>query len=204
MVLNDATRHNRLQKKKLLRKIYLSCCMTSIRHTYALGSRLPSLGQFVVCTYSGPDGYDVPFPWRFNRQTQAIDLEFVNGFNASSSLNDQPLFMRGQSLRAVHNVLALGPNFVAWAENSLSADTVSVVMTERPIICDANMVCLGLDPNSGATNSSLEPISFELSAGPLVSDYHKTMIFMKPLVIRYSVGGIVNYRYFSNNFEGNT
>lgn len=178
--------------------------MTSIHRTYALGSRLPSPGQFVVCSYSGPDGYEVPFPWRFNRQTQAIDLEFVNGFDATTGLNDEPLFMRGQSLRAVHNVLALGPNFIAWMENSQSADAGSVEMVERPIICDANMVCPGLNPNSGGTSSSTDPISFELSAGPLVSDYHKTMIFMKPLVIRYSVGGTVNYRYFSNNFEGNT
>jgi len=178
--------------------------MSSVQRSYALGSRLPTPSQFVVCSYSGPDGYEVPFPWRFNKQTQAIDLEFVNGFDASTNLNDNPLFMRGQSLRAVHNVLALGANFVAWAENSLSADAGTVVMVERPIICDANMVCPGLDPNSGASDSSSDPISFEKSAGPLVSDYHKSMIFMKPLVIRYSVGGSVNYRYFSNNFEGNT
>ena len=178
--------------------------MTSIHRVYALGSRLPHPADYVMCSYSGPDGYEVPFPWRFNKQTQAIDLEFMNGFDASTGLNDQPLYVRGQSLRAAHNVLGLGPNFIAWMESSQSADVGSVVLVERPILCDANVVAGGLDPNSGATASSTDPISFEKSAGPLVSDYLKTMIFLKPLVIRYTVGGNTEYRYFSNNFEGNT
>lgn len=176
----------------------------SVHRNYALGSRLPHPGQFVACTYVSPSGYDAPFPWRFNKQTQAIDLEFVNGFDASTSLNDQPMFFRGQTLRALHNVLALGPNFVQWMETSEGADVGSVEMVERPILCDANAVAPQQNPNSGATNSSTDPISFEESAGPLVSDYLKTMVFMKPLVIRYRVGGTVNYRFFSNNFEGNT
>lgn len=178
--------------------------MTSIHRSYALGSRLPSPADYVMCSYSGPDGYEAPFPWRFNKQTQAIDLEFINGFDASTGLNDNPLYVRGHSLRAAHNVLGLGPNFIAWMENSEGAEAGSVVMTERPILCDANVVCPRQDPNSGASNSSTEPISFESSDGPLVSDYLKTMIFLKPLVVRYIVGGTTNYRYFTNNFEGNT
>jgi len=176
----------------------------SIHRNYALGSRLPHPGQFVVCSYTSPSGYTAPFPWRFNKQTQAIDLEFIHGFNASTNLNDDPMYFRGQTLRALHNVLALGPNFVEWMETSEGADAGSVEMVERPILCDANAVAPYENPNTGATDSSLNPISFEESAGPLVSDYLKTMVFMKPLVIRYRVSGTVNYRYFSNNFEGNT
>lgn len=178
--------------------------MTSIHRTYALGSRLPNPASYVMCSYSDVEEYDFPFPWRFNKQTQVIDLEFINGFNASTDLNDRPMYVRGHSLRAAHNVLGLGANFVAWMENSQSADVGSVVMTERPILCDANVVCLGQDPNDGGTGSSTEPISFESSAGPLESDYLKTMIFLKPLVVRYKINGVTNYRYFSNNFEGNT
>ena len=178
--------------------------MSSIHRTYRLGSRLPDPASYVMCTYYSPDEYNAPFPWRFNKHTQAIDLEFVNGFNASTELNDNPLYVRGQSLHAAHNVLGLGANFVAWMESSQNADAGSVVMTERPIICDANAVCTNHNPNSGGTNSSTEPISFELSAGPVVSNYLKTMIFLKPLVVRYTVGGVTNYRYFTNNFEGNT
>jgi len=178
--------------------------MTSVHRTYGMGSRLPQPADFVMCSYSAPDGNEAPFPWRFNKHTLAIDLEFVNGFDASTELNDNPLYVRGQSLRAAHNVLALGPNFVEWMENSVGADAGSVVMTERPIICDANVVCPSQNPNNGGSNSSTDPISFESSAGPLVSDYLKTMIFLKPLVVRYKVSGTTTYRYFTNNFEGNT
>ena len=178
--------------------------MSSVHRNYALGSRLPDPASYVMCSYYSPDGYDAPFPWRFNKHTQVIDLEFVNGFNSSTELNDNPLYVRGHSLRAAHNVLGLGANFVAWMQNSQNADVGSVVMTERPILCDANVVCTNQDPNNGAYGSSTEPISFELSAGPLVSDYLKTMIFLKPLVVRYKISGVTNYFYFSNNFEGNT
>jgi len=114
------------------------------------------------------------------------------------------MYVRGQSFRAAHNVLALGPNFVAWMESSMSADAGSVVMTEHPIICDANVVCPNQNPNSGSSNSSNEPISFESGAGSLESTYFKTMIFLKPLVVRYTIEGTTTYRYFTNNFEGNT
>lgn len=176
----------------------------SVHRNYALGSRLPHPANYVMCSYSSPDGYNAPFPWRFNKQTQAIDLEFINGFNASTDLNENPVYVRGHSLRAAHNVMGLGPNFVTWMENSQSADVGSVVMTEHPILCDANVVCPREDPNDSASNSSTEPISFESSAGPLVSDYLKTMIFLKPLVVRYTIEGTTIYRYFTNNFEGNT
>lgn len=178
--------------------------MSSVLRSYALGSRLPHPAEFVMCTYWDENENDLPFPWRFNKQTQAIDLEFVNGFNASTELRDVPMYVRGQSFRAAHNVLALGPNFVAWMENSQSADAGSVVMTEHPIICDTNVVCPNQSPDSGATGSSNDPISFESGAGPLVSDYLKTMVFLKPMVIRYTVEGTTTYRYFTNNFEGNT
>ena len=178
--------------------------MSSVLSSYATGSRLPDPAAYVMCVYTDLDGNDVPFPWRFNKQTQVIDLEFVNGFDASTGLNEDPVFVRGNSFRAQHNVLGLGSNFVAWVENSLSADAGSVVMTERPILTPANMVAPNVDPNSEATNTSSDPISFESSAGPLSSGYLKTMIFLKPMVIRYTVSGTTTYRYFTNNFEGNT
>lgn len=178
--------------------------MSSVHRNYALGSRQPHPASYVVCSYTTPDSYDAPFPWRFNKQTQTIDLEYVNGFNETTSLNDTPLYMRGHSLRSNHNVLGLGSNFIRWVENSLNADVGSVTMTERPIICDANMVCINQDPNSGGTNSSSDPITFEQSAGTAESGYLKTMVFLKPLVIRYTISGSPNYRYFTNNFEGNT
>jgi hypothetical protein len=178
--------------------------MSSVLRSYAAGSRLPHPADFVMCTYWDENENRIPFPWRFNKQTQAIDLEFVHGFNASTTLEDDPMYVRGQSFRAAHNVLALGPNFVAWMESSMSADAGSVVMTEHPIICDANVVCPNHNPNNGSSGSSTEPISFESGAGSLESTYFKTMIFLKPMVIRYTIEGTTTYRYFTNNFEGNT
>ena len=178
--------------------------MSSVLRSYATGSRLPDPAEYVMCSYEDLDGNDAPFPWRFNKQTQVIDLEFINGFNASTSLNDEPMYVRGNSTRAEHNVLGLGANFVAWMETSQGADAGSVVMTERPILSSANVVAVNVNPNSGANGSSSDPISFESSAGPLSSGYFKTMIFLKPLVIRYTVSGTTEYRYFTNNFEGNT
>jgi len=178
--------------------------MSSVSRTHGLGNRLPDPGSYVTCTYEAPNGDRVPFPWRYNKRTQAIDLEFVNGFDATTDLNDDSIFLRGQSPRASNVVLGLGANFIAWMENSQSAEAGSVVMTERPIICPANAVAPGQDPNNGATSYSTDPISFESSAGSPESGYLKTMIFLKPLVIRYKVSGTTTYRYFTNNFEGNT
>jgi hypothetical protein len=178
--------------------------MSSVLRSYATGSRLPDPAEYVMCVYDDANGDLAPFPWRFNKQTQVIDLEFINGFDASTSLIEDSIYIRGNSTRGEHNVLGLGANFVAWMETSQGADAGSVVMTERPIISAANAVAPNVDPDSSASASRNEPISFESSAGPLSSGYLKTMIFLKPLVIRYTVSGTTTYRYFTNNFEGNT
>lgn len=178
--------------------------MSSVTRNYAVDSRLPDPASYVMLSYTGEDGNDAPYPWRFNKQTQVIDLEFINGFNSGIDTNTQPFFVRGQTPRAAHNVLGLGSNFVAWMEDSAGADVGSVVMTENPILCSANVVSPNTNPNSSLSSSSTDLISFESSAGSLVSDYLKTMIFLKPLVVRYTVSGVTTYRYFTNNFEGNT
>ena len=180
--------------------------MTSLYSSYSLGATLPNPAEFILCTYNSPNGYQAPFPWRFNKQTQALDLEFVNGFTASTNLSENERYFRGQQFRALHNVLRLGPNFIAWCESGMSAaaDVGSVELVEKPIVCYANMVCPQENPNSSATDTSTVPISFEEGAGPENSSYLKTMIFLKPLVIKYTVSGTTTYRYFTNNFEGNS
>jgi hypothetical protein len=180
--------------------------MTSLYSSYSLGSTLPNPAEFILCTYGSPAGFQAPFPWRFNKQTQALDLEFTNGFDASTSLNENERYFRGQQFRALHNVLRLGSNFIAWCESGMSspADAGSVEMIEKPIVCYANMVCPQENPNQSATDTSTVPISFQEGAGPDTSGYLKTMIFLKPLVIKYTVSGTTTYRYFTNNFEGNS
>lgn len=181
--------------------------MTSVIRTYPVGSRLPDPARYVMLTYTTSDGYSAPFPWRFNKQTQAIDIEFVNGFNASTDPSSGARYVRGHSLHAAHNVLTLGPNFVRWMEtydnDNGIADVGSVVMTERPIILSTNAVAPNESPlNSVSDFSDTNPISFESSAGSFASSYLKTMIFLKPLVIRYKVNGVTQYRYFTSHFEG--
>jgi hypothetical protein len=180
--------------------------MTSTYRSYYLGSTLPNPAELIVCTYSDPDNLDAPFPWRFNKQTQALDLEFVNGFTASTEIDEEERYFRGQSFRALKNVLRLGPNFIQWCETSgsINADQGSVQMVERPIVCYANVTCPQENPNQSATDTSSVPISFEDGAGPSSSGYYKTMVFLKPLVIKYTVSGTTEYRYFTNNFEGNS
>jgi hypothetical protein len=190
-------------------KIFFIYRMTSLYSSYSLGSTLPNPAEFVVCTYTSPQDYQAPFPWRFNKQTQALDLEFINGFTASTNLNENSRYFRGQQFRALHNVLQLGPNFIAWCESGMDddgspADAGSVELVEKPIVCYANVVAPTRNPDNSATQSSSTPFSFENAAGPENSGYLKTMVFLKPLVIKYTESGTVTYRYFTNNFEGNT
>jgi hypothetical protein len=91
--------------------------MTSLQSSYPLGSTLPNPGQYVVLSYNDSDDNSVPAPWRYNKQTCAIDFEFVNGFTASTDLDDiggDDHYFQGQAMRASHNVLALGPKFIEW------------------------------------------------------------------------------------------
>jgi hypothetical protein len=87
---------------------------------------------------------------------------------------------------------------------SSAADAGSVELIEKPIVSYANVVAPARSPDNSATESSTTPFSFEDGAGPENSGYLKTMVFLKPLVIKYTDSGTPTYRYFTNNFEGNT
>jgi hypothetical protein len=178
--------------------------MTSVTSSYFSGRTLPAAPGFIPAYFISSAGYSQPFPWRFNKQTQAIDLDFVDGFTASTSLSDDDMFFRGQQFGGLRLVLKLGSNFIAWCEDSLTADAGSVELYERPIVANANMVAQRQSPNDGETGTSSVPISFESAAGTVAGKYCKTLIFMKPMVIKYTVGGTVTYRWFSQNFEGNS
>ena len=178
--------------------------MTSIIRSGSLGRSLPAAAGFIPAYFSNSDGYRQPFPWRYNRRTQAIDLDFVDGFTSSTSLSDTDLFFRGQNFGAVKLVQSLGPNFIAWCEDRLSADAGTVTLYEAPIVVSANMVAPNMSPNDGESQTSSNPISFESAAGTVAGQYCKTLVFMKPMVITYTTGGTRTYRWFSQNFEGNS
>jgi len=181
--------------------------MTSVIRSCGLGRSLPGAAGFIPAYFTNTSGYSQPFPWRYNRRTQAIDLDFVDGFTVSTSISDDEMFFRGQNFGALSLVQRLGPNFIAWCEDSggsITADAGSVALYDAPIVVNANMVAPSMNPNNAETQTSALPISFESAAGTVAGQYCKTLVFMKPMVITYTVGGTRTYRWFNQNFEGNS
>ena len=180
--------------------------MTSVIRSSTLGRSLPYTGEFIASYFTNSSGTSQPFPWRYDKRTQSIDLEFVDGFTASTSLSYDEMFFRGQNLGAISLVQRLGSNFIAWCEtnSSVDADEGTVTLYESPIVVNANMVAPNMNPNNGESQESTDPISFERSAGTIAGKYSKTLIFMKPMVITFTRSGIRYYRWFNQNFEGNS
>lgn len=187
-----------------IKKTSIVYTMSSTLRNHTLGRSLPSAAGFIPAYFINDDGYSQPFPWRYNKQDQTIDLDFVDGFTNSTSLSDDEMFFRGQQFGALKLVQGLGPNFIDWCENSLSVDAGTVELYERPIVVNANMVAPNMNPNNAESQTSTEPISFESSAGTVAGQYCKTLVFMKPMVITYLQGGTRYYRWFNQNFEGNS
>jgi hypothetical protein len=178
--------------------------MTSVLRSTQSTRSLPAAPGFVAAYFTNTDGFDQPFPWRFNKSNGFLDLEFIDGFTNSTSLSDQPMFYRGQQFGGINLVMGLGPSFIEWCENSLSADAGTVELVEKPIVASANLVAPNQDPNSAESQEQSYPISFESAAGSSQGQYCKTLVFMKPLVISYMRSGTKYYRWISQNFEGNT
>ena len=182
--------------------------MSSVLARHPPNGRLPNPASLVINTYTDPSGNAVPLPWRYDKRTSAIDFDFVNGFaaNTSISTNDAHYF-QGQLFGAYKLALRLGANFIQWCETSgsLGADAGSVVLVEQPIVAYGNVVGINQTPNSGTFQSGLtENPELTTPTGPISSQYLKTLIFQKPLTVRYTVAGVINYAFFANNFEGNT
>ena len=180
--------------------------MTSIVRSHFSGRSLPSAPGFIPATFTNSEGYNQPFPWRYNKQTQAIDLAFVDGFSSSTTIGASSVFFRGQQFGGLRLVQALGPNFITWCETNtdILADAGSVRIHEAPVVVNANLVAPSQNPNDAATNEETFPVSFETSAGTEVGQYCKTLVFMRPMVIKYTRSGTEYYRWFSQNFEGNS
>jgi hypothetical protein len=180
--------------------------MTSLIRSHFAGRSLPGSVGFVAAYFTNTDGFYQPFPWRFNKRTQQIDLEFVDGFTNTTSLSDNPMFYRGQQFGGLHLVQGLGANFINWCENtsSFDADEGTVELYENPIVVNANMVAPNQNPNNGETQESDYAVSFERAAGSSEGQYCKTLVFMRPMVITYLRSGTRYYRWFYQNFEGNT
>jgi len=178
--------------------------MTSIIRSYSSAPSLPAAPGFIPAFFTNSDGFRQPFPWRFDRKTQAIDLDYVDGFTNSTAIGKQNMFFRGQQFGAVKLVLKLGPKFTEWCENnsSINADAGTVQLYENPVVVNANMVASGQTPSDADTDERDVPISFESGAGSAEGKFCKTLVFMKPMVITYLRSGTRYYRWFNQNFEG--
>ena len=182
--------------------------MSSCLRSSVVSRSLPAAPGFVVAYFENVHGVRQPFPWRFNKRTQQIDLDFVDGFNVNTSLSDTPLFFRGQQFGALHLVQGLGPKFIQWFENRDDVNAGSVTLVEKPVVVYANSLNNRETPDSGESAEREFSFSFERGDGSVEGQYSKTLIFMKPMVISYTktIDDVVvrYYRWFSNNYEGNT
>jgi hypothetical protein len=178
--------------------------MTSVTRNMQTTRSLPTAPGFVAAYFNNSDGFSQPFPWRFNKRTGFLDLEFVDGFTNSTSLSDDDMFFRGQQFGGVNLVMGLGSSFIDWCVNSLSADPGTVELVEKPIVVSANLIAPNQSPNNAESQEQSYPISFESAAGSSEGQYCKTLVFMKPLVISYMRGGTKYWRWIFQNFEGNT
>lgn len=178
--------------------------MSSVIRSSLPSRSLPAAAGFIPAYFTNTAGYSQPFPWRFTKRTQAIDLEFVDGFTNSTGLNDDEMFFRGQNFGGLRLVQSLGPNFIEWCENSLSADAGTVTLHEKPVVVNANMVAPNQNPNNAESQEQSYEFGFESAAGTAEGQYCKTLVFMKPMVITYLRSGTRYYRWFNQNFEGNS
>ncbi len=174
--------------------------MTSLLRAHFGGRTLPAAIGFTPATFENNAGFDQPFPWRFNRQTKAIDLEFVDGFTNTTGISNAGVFFRGQQFGGLHLVQALGPRFIEWCENELAAEVGTVRLHEAPVVVNANTVAQGQSPNDDVSEESTVEFNFESAIGSVEGQYCKTLVFMKPMVITYIKQGVRRYRWFSQSF----
>lgn len=171
---------------------------------------LPAAIGFTPATFTNTDGFSQPFPWRFNRQTKAIDLDFVDGFTNSTEIQSSGEFFRGQQFGGLHLVQALGPRFINWCETSLTlvdpdenvitVDPGSVRLHEAPVVVYANTVVSNQSPNNDESGESTAEFNFESAIGTVEGQYCKTLVFMKPMVITFTRAGTRYYRWFTQSF----
>lgn len=162
-----------------------------------------------VCFISFDDNPFTPVPFYYDKTTNSLDVKFVNGFTASSTVDgdDEDAWTRANLQNGLHLVTQVGPNFKTWYETAYGADAGSISVYEPGVVIKANVVVPYFAPNSESSFSDelSVPISYESAAGSEASDYLATVLFKKALVITYTRSGTRYYRGFATLWsEGNT
>ena len=151
----------------------------------------------------------IPVPFYYNKRANALDVKFVNGFSASTTVNgdDEDVWTRANLFNGTHLVTQLGSNFKLWIETAYGADAGTVEVHEPGVVIKANQVVPDFEPNSDSSfsNEYTTPFSYESAAGGEDSDYLATVLFKKAMVIKYKKSGTQYYRGFATLWgEGNT
>ena len=181
--------------------------MSSTMRFRISGQAQPKPMNVIHLTYDSGD-IQAPIPLTYNKQGGVLDLDFSGDFSATTEINtNRTFYVQGSTFTAVHIVNSIGANLVAWATNELGADSGSVTMYKNPVVVRANGVQLNLVPDSVDSwqTGITTPVDFESAAGsPILNNYYSTYLFKAPLVLRYTVGGSVEYAVMATQFEGNT
>ncbi len=183
--------------------------MASITRSFANNIRLPYPFPATVMTYGDGGDYNQVVPLTYDKKTGVLDFDFSGTFSAEEPIFTNTAYVQGASFNAVRQVTDIGPNIVAWCENSdaneYPADEGSVVIHEKPIIVRTNQIAIGREPNNSAAMAESDaPFDFEYASGNAANNFNATFLFKKPLVVKYTVESVVKYRMFNSQFEGNT
>ena len=152
---------------------------------------------------------DKPVPFFYDKSQKALDVRFVNGFTASTTVDgdDADVWTRCHVENGHHLVTKVGTNFKTWYETAYEADAGTVEVHEPGVVVKANIVLPYFNPNDNSSFSDerTAPISYESAAGTVADDYLATVLFKKGLVITYKKSGTRYYRGFATLWsEGNT
>ena len=152
---------------------------------------------------------DKAVPFFYDKRNNALDVRFVNGFTASTTVDgdDQDLWTRANLLNGQHLVTQVGENFKTWYETAYGADAGSIQVYEPGVVVKANVVVPYFNPNNDSSFSEerSEPLSYESAADTEATDYLATVLFKKAMVITYTKSGSRYYRGFATLWsEGNT
>ena len=178
--------------------------MSSTLSRFADNIRLPHPFPIVTMVYGPNNEFMVPFT--YNKTNRVLDFDFSGTFNADTTINrTTTAYVYGTSFNDIHAVSDIGPNIVAWCETEVGADVGTVRIVEKPIVVRTNHIAVGREPNNDcAMQESNTPFDFESSSGSPANNYGATYLFRKPLVVTYTIEGVVKYRMFNTQFSGQT
>jgi len=177
--------------------------MSSITSEFSNNNCLPYPSAAIALTYDIEEGIHKVVPFTYNKLTGVFDFDFSGSFSPSTSvIHDNTVYLNGSSFGGIYLVNDIGPNIVAWCENTANADVGTVRILEKPIVIHTNQIAVEPDANNDqAMVESDTP--FDLENGTSANNSNTTYLFKKPLIVTYTVGGARKYRMFNTHYNPN-